>query len=142
MTKFRFLMMAFTLLFAISIPTQLVAQNKKLIKEAKGGNGEAQAMLSTYYFKGIEGDFSYIKLTSQFYLEQEQINNFKEYVKVVYNNLGLEPNYNTFPISFTSQLIPADIFLNSLELFIDVFILSLFLIIPLSFKSLLMSSSK
>lgn len=48
-------MMAFTLLFAISIPTQLVAQNKKLIKEAKDGNGEAQAMLSTYYFKGIEG---------------------------------------------------------------------------------------
>lgn len=55
MRKFRFLMMAFTLLFAISIPTQLVAQNKKLIKEAKDGNGEAQAMLSTYYFKGIEG---------------------------------------------------------------------------------------
>ena len=55
MKKLRFLMMAFTLLFAISIPTQLVAQNKKLIKEAKDGNGEAQAMLSTYYFKGIEG---------------------------------------------------------------------------------------
>jgi len=55
MTKFRFLMMAFTLLFAMSIPTQLLAQNKKLIKEAKDGSGEAQAMLSTYYFKGIEG---------------------------------------------------------------------------------------
>lgn len=73
------------------------------------------------YFKGIEGDFSYINLTSQFYLEQEQINNFKEYVKVVYNNLGLEPNYNTFPISFTSQLIPADIFLNSLEKYLRQF---------------------
>lgn len=55
MKKFRFLVMAFTLLFAISIPTQVVAQNKKLIKKAENGSGEAQALLSTYYFKGIEG---------------------------------------------------------------------------------------
>lgn len=55
MTKFRFLMMAFTLLFAMSIPTQLVAQNKQLIKDAENGSGAAQSTLVMYYFKGIEG---------------------------------------------------------------------------------------
>ena len=55
MEKMRFLLLAIALLFAISLPMQLVAQNDKLLKEAENGSGEAQAKLATYYFKGIEG---------------------------------------------------------------------------------------
>ena len=56
MKNVRFLMMAITLLFAMSVSTQVVAQNKKkLLKQANKGIGEVQALVSTYYLRGIEG---------------------------------------------------------------------------------------
>ena len=55
MKKVRFLMMAIAWAFVMCVPTQVVAQNKKLLKEAENGSGEARVALATYYFKGIEG---------------------------------------------------------------------------------------
>ena len=56
MKNVRFLIMAITLLFAMSVSTQVVAQDKKkLLKEANKGVGEVQALVSTYYLRGIEG---------------------------------------------------------------------------------------
>ena len=55
MKKVRFLMMAIAWAFVMCVPTQGIAQNKKLLKEAENGSGEAQALLATYYFNGTEG---------------------------------------------------------------------------------------
>ena len=70
------------------------------------------------YFKGLEGDFSDLNAKSQRFMKKEQRENYKEYVREIYNKLGLEVNYDSYPISFTSKLISADIFLNKFDKYI------------------------
>mgnify|MGYP004639852505 CR=1 FL=1 len=71
------------------------------------------------YYKGLKGDFEYLNSMSQLYLEEEQIDNFKLYVKNIYKKYNMEYYPYSLPSEFKKNEIAADILLDKLYKYIN-----------------------
>lgn len=71
------------------------------------------------YYKGLEGDFSYLNTVSQMYLQEEQRINFKEMVKLLYSKFSEPVNYTCLPEKFYENIVVADIMLDKFSDFIQ-----------------------
>lgn len=71
------------------------------------------------YYKGLEGKFLLLNETSQAHLTNEQRENFKEIINVVYQKYNKSVNYDELPREFLNGMIYEDIMLNKLCTFVD-----------------------
>ena len=85
----------------------------------KGFSCVGSAIYNIPYAEYLKGLDWVMNLRAQFLYTNEQKNNFKELVKVVYSKYNLQIDYSKLPECFTQKLVLEDEQLNQLEYIVD-----------------------